>query len=116
MKQAPYLFVHLVRTEDGVNVDGTPQNVSGCLVRSQWDFANTIASKKWSPLFQAYRYRKALLTLDPSETYDTGFELITTKNKLRGRGRSISLYMKSEPLKDCQIVGWNLSVNANQIA
>jgi hypothetical protein len=113
-KQVPYLTMHLRRTETGVTEEGTPDNQSGCLVRSQWDFSNTINSKKWSPLFQAYRYRKPLLITGPSDIYDNGFELVTTKNKLRGRGRAFSLYMETEPLKDCRIVGWNISVNANQ--
>ena len=113
-KQVPYLIFHMIRTEDGVDVDGTPSNKSSCLVRSQWDFANTINSNRWSALFQVYRYRKPLLITGPEDTYDSGFELITTKNKLRGRGKTFSLYLETEPLKDCRIVGWNLTVNANQ--
>ena len=113
-KQAPYLTIHMKKTESGIGVDGTPNNKSGCLVRSRWDFANTANSNRWSNLFQIYRYRKPLLVTGPSDPYDNGFELVTTKNKLRGRGRAVSLYMETEPLKDCRLVGWNIALNANQ--
>lgn len=113
-KQVPYLTMHMKRTEFGVDVDGTPNNKSGCLVGSRWDFSDSTNSNRWSNLFQAYRYRKPYLISGPSDTYDNGYDLITTKNKLRGRGRAVSLYMETEPLKDCKIIGWNLALNGNQ--
>ena len=113
-KQIPYLFMHFRRTENGIDVDGNILNQSGCLMRSQWDFANTANSLKYSPLVQAYRYTNPHLITNV--TYDSGFELITTKNKVRGRGKSFSLYLETEPLKDCRIVGWNMVLNGNAIA
>lgn len=113
-KQVPYLVVHFKRTENGVNLDGTIANQSGCLMRGQWDFSNTINSKKWGPLFQAYRYTDPRLIVNAD--YDNGFEVLTTKNKLRGRGRAFALYAETQPFKDCRIVGWNLSVNGNAVA
>jgi len=113
-KQIPYLFMHFRRTENGFDINGDIINQSGCLMRSQWDFANTAASFKFGPLVQAYRYNNPHLITDL--TYDSGFELITTKNKLRGRGKAFSLYLETEPLKDCRIVGWNIVLNGNSIA
>lgn len=113
-KQIPYLVVHFKRTENGINLDGTIANQSGCLMRAQWDFSNTINSKKWGPLFQTYRYVTPHLITNID--YDSGFEVLTTKNKLRGRGKAFALYAETEPFKDCRIVGWNLSVNGNAVA
>lgn len=113
-KQIPYIFMHFRRTETGVNSDGSLINESGCYMRCQWDFANTINSKKWSPLVQAYRYVLPRLILDSD--YDTGFEIITTKNKLRGRGKAFALYLETQPAKDCRILGWNISINGNAVA
>lgn len=116
MKQIPYLVMHFRRTEEGVDSDLVPLKPSGCLVRSQWSFANTANSKKWSELKQAYRYRRAQLVSGLDDDYDNGFELITTKSKLRGRGAAFSLYMETEENKDCRIVGWNISLTGNQNA
>jgi hypothetical protein len=115
-KQIPYLVMHFRRTENGVDSNLVPVNQSGCLVRSQWSFSNAITSNKWSSLKQAYRYRRARFVEDVSDTYDTGFELITTKNKIRGNGPAFSLYMETEPDKDCRIVGWSISLTGNQNA
>lgn len=115
-KQIPYLTLHFTRTEAGVDSEGQPLNQSGCFVRSQWDWANNSNSNKFSPFFQAYRYRKVLFSENSStDPYDSGFKLVTSKNKLRGRGKAFSLHIKSEPLKDCILLGWNLSLNGNQI-
>jgi hypothetical protein len=113
-KQIPYLMMHFHRTEKGVAADFTPANPSGCLVRSQWDWSTSPISNKWSPLFQAYRQERALFIEDLGDDFDNGFSVVTTKNKIRGRGKAFSLYMESEPLKDCRILGWRLSLNGNQ--
>lgn len=118
-KQVPYLVMHFRRTESGMAVVGgqlVPLHQSSCLIRSQWDWANSANSNKWSPLFQAYRQNRAYMPTGVSDLFDTGFETIVTKNKLRGRGRAFSLYMETEPGKDCRILGWNLSMNGNSVA
>lgn len=115
-KQVPYLVMHFKRTENGFEDEAgdlVPINQSSCVVQSQWDWANTINSNKWSTEFQAYRYRIHYVPADILDDYDTGFQLITTRNKIRGRGRAFSFYMKTEPYKDCRMVGWSLSVNGN---
>ena len=116
-KQSPYLVMHFLRTETGVEESAgglIPLSQSSCLIRSQWDWANSVNSGKWSDLFQAYRYRRAYFISSPSDLYDNGYETVTTKNKLRGRGRALSLYMETEPSKDCRILGWNLSLTGNK--
>lgn len=118
-KQSPYLVMHMLKTESGmIEIDGqlVPDNQSSCLIRSQWDWANSANSGKWSDLFQAYRYRRAYFATGPSDPYDNGFETVVTKNKLRGRGRALSLYFETEPDKDCKILGWNLSLTGNSLA
>lgn len=112
-KQVPYLTMHFYRTEDGVDENLVPVHQSSCLFRGQWDFSNSINSNKWGPLREAYRYRRLYLATDVGDTYDTGFSLITSKNKLRGRGKAFSLYLETSPLKDCRIVGWNLNIDGN---
>lgn len=118
-KQTPYLVMHFLKTEDGVELSSgslIPSFQSSCLVRSIWDWSTNSNSGKWSSLFQAYRYRRPLFITSSSDEYDNGFEIVTSKNKLRGRGKAFSLYLETEPLKDCIILGWSLSVTGNNLA
>lgn len=111
VKQVPYVIMHFYRTEDGVDpITNIPTNTSSCLMRFKWEFSDTSESRKWSRLVQTYRYR--LPTWSDSD-YETGFQLVTTKNKIRGRGRAFRMYIETEPNKDCRLVGWNLAINAN---
>lgn len=114
-KQVPYIVIHMERTETGTDVNGEFLNPSGCLFRMSWDWAQDVITNKIGPLQQAYRYRKTFLT-DPSLTINNGYEVVTTRNKVRGRGRSLALYMETEPGKDCHILGWNITLNGNSVA
>lgn len=114
-KQVPYLIMHFNRTEVGVTSDLVPENQSSCMFRAQWNFANEIISNKWTPLREAYRYRQMRIVTGPSDDFDTGLPVVTSKNKLRGRGKAFALYFETAEGKDCQILGWNITLNANQI-
>lgn len=114
-KQIPYLVFHMYRTETVTDVEGTPFNQSGCRVRYQWSFANKSVSKKFSPLFQVYRYVKPFFPVNPGDAFDNGFSILTTKNKIRGTGRAFQMYFETQPGKDCQIVGWSITANGNSI-
>jgi hypothetical protein len=105
-KQIPYFTLHMRRTETGVDSLGNIIRPSGCLARTQWGFSVSESSGKWSPLMPVYRFKNEFLEPD--------FSIITTKNKMRGRGNAFSLYMETEPGKDCQIIGWNVALNGNQ--
>lgn len=114
-KQTPYITVHMYRTESEVDSNLAPISVSGCLLRSQWEWSNSVNSKKWSPQYQVYRYVRGFMVGSSADLFDNGFEMISTKNKLRGRGKAVSLHFNTEPGKDCRIVGWNLNLNGNAI-
>lgn len=117
-KQVPYLVVHFQRTEKGVeeiNGELVPASQSGCKIRSQWDWSNSANSGVWSPLFQAYKYHKPYLISDIDDPYDTGFTTVVTKNKLRGRGRALSIYFETEPYKNCILIGWDLAITGNSL-
>ncbi len=108
-KQSPYLFMHFKRTEQNAVLDAdgnvVPDNPSGCIVQAQWDWSNHESSGKWGQEFQAYRLqRNYVLTL--GEPINYGFEVVTTKNRLPGRGRALSLYIRSDGDKDFYLYGW----------
>jgi hypothetical protein len=112
-KQLNYVTIHMYRTEQGVDVNLSPLKQSSCRMRFRWGWSNTDNSKQWSSLQQVYRYPKVRYVTGLSDTYDTGYRMITTKNKIRGSGKAFAMSLETEPLKDCQVVGWNLDGNAS---
>lgn len=113
MKQVPYLIAHMFRTERTVDSNGVPQNPSGCIVRVRWSFTDGSQSGKWTVPFQIYRYPRMFYGDVGAGTYETGHSLITSKSKVRGRGQAFAIHFKTEPDKDCQLIGWNLTINGN---
>ena len=113
-KNISYLTFHMVRTEDGFEDDGSggliPTSQSSCKIQAQWEWTNSANSGRWGREFQAYRYNRLYLPADINDTYETGHLLITTRNKIRGRGRAVSFLMKTEAGKDCKILGWSMIV------
>lgn len=107
-KRVMYITVHLRRTENGYEADMTPINQSSCLVQARWGWSNSDNSGKWGREFQAYRYRKGYLPQDQFDTYNTGFETIVSRNKLRGNGRVLSLRFRTEPYKNLHLYGWSM--------
>lgn len=113
-KQVPYVTVHMQRTETGTDGDGLPINQSSCLMSGRWEWANSVASHKISGLYEVYKYKMPMFTL-PNSTFDNGFETVISKNKVRGRGKAISLYFETSPGKDCVLLGWSITLNGNGV-
>lgn len=110
-KQVPSLTVHCNRTETNATLTGV-ENESSCLVQSQWEWTNDAYANKWGPTIQAYRLpRPQIRGID--EPVAEGIEVVTTRNKLRGRGRTVSLLFSTEESKDCQLLGWSMIASAN---
>lgn len=117
-KQVNYLTAYFKRTEDGFSdIDGEliPNNQSSCLLQAQWKWHNTASGNEWRTPYQIYRYKRYYAASGTGDTFDTGEKVITTKNKIRGRGRVISLKFYTEEGKDCHLYGWSmiLGVNSN---
>lgn len=115
-KQMPYIVMHFRKTETQLDMSSLkPTKPSGCLMQCRWDFTNGSQSNKWSPLQQVYRDRRMFYP-DSSGSIDNGYELVTSKTKVRGKGKAFSMYLETEPSKDCKIIGWNITINGHSIA
>jgi len=117
-KQIPYVLFFFDRTENGfteVNGNLEIDNPSSCLVQAQWDWANSANSGKWGTQFQAYRLKRFYIPIGAVDTFDYGYRVVVTKNKLRGSGRAISLKITSEPGKDMKLLGWALKIEADEL-
>jgi hypothetical protein len=108
-----YLTTHFKRTEDGFDVNLAPTHESSCFVQVKWDYDITGSYNAWSPEYQAYRYRRMYTPVDSNDTYDYGQSVISTKNKVRGSGSSLSVRFTAEDNKDCRILGWAATVSVN---
>ena len=108
-KQIPYIFVYLQKTEDGFQASGDDlifKNQSSCKVQAQWGWSNSAANGKWGNEFQAYRILRNYTPSGVGDAYDSGDSMVVTKNKLRGSGKCLSLYIRSEAGKDMKLLGW----------
>lgn len=118
-KQVSYFTAHLLRTETGFFLDGggelQPLNPSSCTVQARWDFSNSANSGKFGNTFEAYRLTRDYISSGTSDTFDYGQEVITTKTKLRGSGRALSLRFSTTPGKDCYLFGWGLAADGNTV-
>lgn len=93
---------------------GTITNESSCIVQSRWEWHSSDAQGRWGTEFQAYRYRQMFIADGDPASVTFGTSVITTKNKIRGKGRAISFRFRTEPAKDCRILGWNMEVAVNR--
>jgi len=111
-KSAPYITTHFKQTEENFISDGAGgvklDKQSGCQLRAKWDWANSSANGRWSPNQQAYRFRRIFV---PSGVgvFDSGNDVITTKNKVLGSGKALSLRLEQEANKDFQLLGYTIS-------
>jgi len=114
-KKTPYLVTHCKLTEEGFTEDGlgnlSPIHPSSCKVQAQWEWTDSDAAGRWGPKFQAYRLPRYYGSIGSSDPFDYGFTVVTTKNKLRGRGRSLSLLFETEEGKDLHLYGWGHTLN-----
>ena len=113
-KTAPYLTTYMRVTETGwtgSEVAGySPINESSCRVSAYWDFKSTPSS----PAQEAYRLKYMPI---PDENDLTTFnypeDVVTTRLKLRGRGRSVRLKFESTTGKDFTLLGYSLIGGTN---
>jgi hypothetical protein len=111
--QSLYVTVFMRRTETGIDGNGNPINPSSCTLQGRWDFSDSAASNKWSTSQEAYRHKRVFLGALSSGTYDDGYNVVVTKNKVRGRGRALQLKFTSSADKDMQILGWAITYVGN---
>lgn len=115
-KVVPYLTTTFKKTETGFEDsagDLVPINPSSCKIQAQWEWTDSAISGRWSREFQAYRHRRFYMPSGSGDGYDDGHTVVTTKNKIRGKGKAVSLKMSTEPEKDCHILGWSMQVGVS---
>lgn len=100
-----YLTVFMKRTETSFDSNTIPLNQSSCKMQSRWDFTDNSYPGKWAAEVEVYRQLRPYFT-DPDSTFDDGYPLVISKNKLRGRGKTVQFKFTAQAGKDMKIVGW----------
>ncbi len=118
-KQITWLQPFFRQTEENFVEDGddyTVDNPSSCYLTVKWDWSNTTASNKWSTRRQVYRLVR-VPPVDPLDlTLNTGFKMVTTRNKIRGMGRALQFRFEcDEAGKDFDLIGWQVFYTGNTI-
>jgi len=114
-KTSPYIVVYMRPTEEGwTGTEQTgydPIRESSMLVSAYWDFRRSSSSDPQ----QAYRL-KYVPVVDTGNlgVWDYPEEVVTTRLKLRGYGRSMRLRFESETGKDFVLLGYGVLQGANQ--
>ena len=107
-KAAPVFTSFMKKTETGyapVTLD--PINTSSLKMQAKWDFTDKAQAGKWSQPQELYRPRAFL----PSGTTDlSGYDIVTNRTKLRGRGRGLSLKLDAgTTATDAHLIGFTIN-------
>ena len=78
---------------------------SSCLVTTKWEHTTQGNTGRWAGPFQVYR--------EVRHQDEDGFDVVTTRNRVKGRGHAYRMRMATEPAKACNILGWNLALTGN---
>jgi hypothetical protein len=106
-RQAPYISVFLERTETGFNADLSPTNPGSCLMEARWDWTDNSNSGNVDNSQQVYRHKRQYIPSNSSDTFNSGYPVVFTRNRIRGKGNSLHLRFSTEPGKDCRLIGWH---------
>ena len=112
-KGIPYLICHFERTESGFDVNFDPLTPSSCFIQARWNWSDNEASNRWGTKFQAYRYRRTYVPVSQDDRFETGHLLITTRNKIRGHGKTVSFLFESEESFDMKLQGFAITATGN---
>jgi hypothetical protein len=117
-RQAPIITVHQKRTETEFVVAGNgldPVNESSCLITALWDWSDDEISGKITTPREVYRHVRAFQPAGAGP-YNDGYPIVTTRNKVRGRGRVLQLKFEGAPTKDTHILGYSTNYKIQRAA
>jgi len=112
-KNAPYIVTYCRLTETGFTgneaIGYEAVRPSSLTVTSAWDFKDTFTTPQ-----EVYR-KKYPVIVDSNNlnVYDYPEDVITSRTKIRGHGRSMRLRYESEQGKDFVLIGWGMIQGRN---
>jgi hypothetical protein len=112
-KNAPYIVTYARLTEEGFTGNSSdgyePIRPSSLKVSLAWDFKETFSTPE-----EAYRLKYTVVPdSDDLTKYDYPEDVITSRLKARGHGRSMRIKYESTQGKDFILLGWGLLTGIN---
>jgi hypothetical protein len=101
-KNAGYVHCYFNRTETDYTT-----NQSGCKLRMKWDWSNLDSSGRWTDQQQVYRLNGRVVSTSPAPFYYP-YDVVETKTRVRGNGKSTLFKWESDGDKDFQLLGWSV--------
>ena len=114
-KQAPIITVFSKRTETGYTSTGsgwTGDNESSTTMTAYWDWTDDSVSGKIGSSQQVYRHNRAFVPASADDV--NGYPVVVTRNKVRGRGRALSLRFEGAAGKDSHILGFHTNYKVSR--
>lgn len=112
MKTAGYVHAYMKKCPIVLNELGVPARDASVKMQTRWDFTDNATPNKWADEYEVYRLLRPYFS-EPSTTVETGYPLVITKNKVRGRGKALQIKWSSSPLKEMKLVGWSMNMVEN---
>jgi hypothetical protein len=109
-KQALYITVYSKKTETGYTEDEgdfIPVNRSSTIMQVRWDWADHINSGKWGPDQEVYRHQRVYTPANVDDAFNDGAPVVVTRNKVRGRGRSLHIKFSAGSSRHSHLLGWS---------
>lgn len=122
-KQAPVIHTFMNKTETGYTASGgdlVPVNESGLQMRAIWDWSdlnlnnNSDTVGHFGSQQQIYRHRRYYQPVDVNDTFDDGFPVVVSRNRVRGSGRVLHLRFDADTDKDAHLLGWSIHYKATR--
>lgn len=120
-KWLPYVFVYFRQTESALSTsDGGVTYVadypSSCTMTVKWNWSDNVGSGKWSTPKEVYRLKRIQFVDSVAPDILTGFSVVSTKNKVRGYGKSLQFRFENNQIgKDFDVIGWATEYSGNAI-
>lgn len=114
-KQAPIITVYAKRTETGYTQTGDGwdgDNESSNLLTAYWDWTDDSVSGKVGSQNETYRHTRAFVPASSGDA--SGYPVVVTRNKVRGRGRVLQLRFDGAATKDSHILGFTTNYKVSR--
>ena len=112
MKTAGYIHAYMKKCPIVLDSLGVPIRDASIKMQTRWDFTDNTITNKWGDEYEVYRLLRPYFA-EPSTTVETGYPLVITKNKVRGRGKALQIKWSSSPMKEMKLVGWGMNMVEN---
>jgi hypothetical protein len=80
----------------------------GILVTAKWDWTYSDTPGRWSRPQQGIKPRAFFIPTDVNKPRDTGYGVLKSRLKIRGKGDALVIRFESEEGKDFQLLGWSV--------